>query len=260
MQIVFIGGDARMRVAAELLAKEGHEVRVCGLSASLPSIDKDAIFPFAQAVVLPTPAFRDKEWVSGTDIPLSLFLEHKTVPLLGGALPADLLARHPLAYDLLSDEGLALVGAALTAEGGIAAALSATKRGFYRTKAAVFGYGRIATFLVKALSGFGVPVTVYARRHEVRTRLALLGHRAKEWREADFIEEDLVFNTVPSAVFDKTVFAPNALVVDLGGGLAGYEAHPILSLPALPGKFAPVAAGEAMYEVLSAFFRKEGLH
>ncbi len=260
MQIVFVGGDARMRVAAELLAKDGHEVRVCALVAPLPSIHKEDIFPFAQAVILPTPASRDGETVNGTDIPLSLFLSHPTVTLWGGSLPASFLARHPAAHDLLLDESLALVGAALTAEGGIAAALAATQRGFYHTSAAIFGYGRIATFLAKALTGFGVPVTVYARRREVRKRLALLGYQAKEWREAGFIEEDLVFNTVPSPVFEKTVFAEKALVFDLGGGLAGYEGHPIVSLPALPGKFAPVAAGEAIYEVLSAFFRKEGLH
>lgn len=260
MRIVFVGGDARSRIAAQRLKEEGQEVYTVSLSSSLPTIHKEDIFPLAQAVVLPTPVTRDGETVNGTDIPLSFFLAHPAVPLFGGGLPTAFLAQHPSAHDLLLDEGLAQTGAALTAQGAIAAALTATQRGFYRTRAAIFGFGRIASFLARGLSGLGVPVAIYARRREARARIALLGYEARDFRDVTKVEEALVFNTVPSAVFDKTVFSPEALVFDLGGGLKGYTAHPVTSLPGLPGKFAPVAAGEAMVEVLSAFLRKESEH
>ena len=258
MQIVFVGGDARMRTAAQLLAKEGHSVRVCGLNAPLPSIDKEEIFAFAEAIILPTPASKDGSLVLGTDIPLSFFSAHPTVPLFAGALPPSFLRDHPLANDFLTDETLALTGAALTAQGGIATALAATQRGFYRMRAAILGYGRIATFLTRGLEGFGVPVSVYARRGEVRTNVSLLGYTAKALKEEVEIEEELVFNTVPTPIFEKVTFSKDAFVFDLGGGLRGYKSHFVTSLPSLPGKFAPLAAGEAIYELLSAFFRKEG--
>lgn len=254
MNVVFVGGDERMAISALLLEKEGHRVKTVGLKTALPTLSTDEIFSFAEAVVLPIPCTKDGKTVLGTDIPLSLFANPSLI-LWGGALPP-FLRSLPLAHDFLEDEPFTLSNALLTAQGGIAYALGATKRGFWGIDAAVLGFGRIGGFLTEMMRGFAVPISVYARREEVLTRASLLGFQAKKWQEPLSVPERVVFNTIPQEI-NGLSFSPSSLVIDLGGGLAHYASHPVTSLRGLPGIFSPKAAGEIVYKTLSAFFRKE---
>ncbi len=250
MRIGLIGTDARLDTCATLAQEDGHTVLRLGEEKELASFLSSIDF-----LLLPTPATRDGIHIAGTSLPLEA-LKGTSLPMLGGFLPE----RFPCpAYDLAKDETFLLKNAALTAEGGIAAALSATGRGFYGSSVGVIGFGRIAKFLCQKLSGFGIPLTIYARRPEARTEAALLGFRARPLKEDTVFEEDILFGTVPARIFEKTKVHTPRYICDLGGGMPSElkstrgnaeNAYPVTACRGVPGVFSPTAAGEIIYECL----------
>lgn len=215
----------------------------------------EAFVAKTELLVLPVPLSKDGTHITGSALPLSL-LEALTLPMLGGFVPAALASR---VYDIAAEESFALKNAALTAEGGIAGALSATGRGFYNLSVGVVGYGRIARLLLARLASFGAPLTVYARRPEALTDAALRGIRTVPLEEDTVLREDVIFSTVPAPVFGRVSVGNALYICDLGGGmprvlprLQGGEAE-VTSYRGVPGVFAPTAAGEIIYESLKAF-------
>lgn len=245
MRIGWIGSDARLTAFAAFAEKGGH--------TALRLQNEKELGSFLQRIdflVLPTPLSRDDIHINGTDIPLCA-VKNCPLPMLGGYFPTDF---SPHAIDLAEDESYLLKNAALTAEGGIAAALSATERGFYGISVGVVGFGRIAKLLCARLTGFGIPITVYARREEARAEASLLGYRTLPLEKESVFEEELLFGTVPAKIYEQTQ-APRALwAFDLGGGMpaalkkAESECIPVTSCRGVPGVFAPLAAGKIIYE------------
>ncbi len=249
MRIGFLGGDARIGVAAALAEADGHLVLRCKEREALASFLADI-----ELLVLPTPASRDGVHIAGTDIPL-LAVDGCPLPMLGGFLPATLRGD---IYDLGRDECFLLKNAALTAEGGIASALSATEAGFYGLSVGVIGFGRIARLLLHKLSAFGAPLTVYARRPEARVEASLYGYGTVPLTKECVFNEDILFGTVPAPVFEGTRVTRARYICDLGGGMPsaleriGGGSCPVTSCRGVPGVFSPAAAGRIIYECLVA--------
>ena len=278
MRIGFLGGDERMLFAAACAADDGHTVALsCLPQKELPLLPPEKLFSFAQALILPLPAMKDGLHISGTALsPTALSLSPGT-KVFGGVLTPALYAAFPQAYDYYRAEELLTANARLTAEGAVATALRATGRGFYRTDAAVIGYGRIGKCLAAILRGFGVPVTVYVRRAAAAREAEAAGFSVRPMgpaflaeREAPgrhsgtatafTVQEKLIFGTVPAPVFGA-MQAPGALhIFDLGGGMKGgvpLAGVPVSELRGVPGVFAPAAAGEIIYRALSPFLRDD---
>lgn len=250
MRIGFLGGDARMDACAALIEADGHTVLRSHKNETLPACLKTA-----ELLVLPSPATRDGVTVSGTDIPF-FALEGCPLPMLGGFLPNTLRGD---VYDFASDECFLLKNAALTAEGGIASALTASGCGFYGLSLGVIGSGRIARLLLHKLSAFGAPRTLYARRPEAREEARLCGIRALPLEADTLFTEDILFNTVPAPVFAHTKVSRAKYVCDLGGGMpAELEGEDgarvsVTACKGVPGVFAPEAAGRIIYESLKEY-------
>lgn len=246
MQIGFLGGDRRMEIAAEILKEKGHNVRFP--SGAHPEKD---FFTSLDLLVLPYPATRDGVCVTATNLPLaSLPLEGDT-SLFGGRLPAFLTAGRR-AFDAEEDEEYLQGNAYLTAAAGVATALRAGERAFFRVKAAVLGYGRIGKETAKMLRALGAQVCVYVRREAACEAAEKNGHTARLLKDTTHIPADLVFGTVPAPAENlaKLTVDPTTHIYDLGGGLP--DALPTktgdtvktLPLRGAPGVFAPRAAGE----------------
>lgn len=257
MRIGFLGGDARMRVCAEGLLRARHTVLSLspfGVGVCLSSAQ--ALTDGAEAVVLPSPATRDGVHIAGTDIPFSSLSFRAEQRVFGGFLPSAWKKDGVPLLDLSHSESFQLKNAALTAEGAIATALSASGRGFYGLSLAVVGYGRIGRLLAARLSGFGVPITVYARRKETRTEAALAGYKTHPLGEDTVFSESVLFNTVPEHVFARARARGALFAYDLGGGfpaeltLTDGGTLPTVSMRGVPGVFAPSAAGEIILEEL----------
>ncbi len=245
MRIGWIGTDARLGVCAALAEKDGHTV--------LHFKEQEDISSFFHSIdflILPSPVTRDGIHIAGTNLPFDIF-KNCSLPMIGGFLPPSFPAS---VYDVAKDEAFLLKNASLTAEGGIAAALSATGRGFYGLSAGVIGFGRIAKLLLRKLSGFGIPLTVYARRGDARAEARLMGYRALPLGKDTVFEEHLLFGTVPARIFEENKVKNPLYICDLGGGMpcelknANGESFSVTACRGVPGVFSPIAAGEILYE------------
>lgn len=241
LNITLLGGDRRMSVAATFLTSKGHDVY-----SSTGDIPADT-----RLLVLPYPASKDGVCIAGTDIPFFSLTLPASCAVFGGRLPPA-WREGKLFADAEENENFLLDNAYLTAAAGVATALRAGERAFFRTTAGVIGYGRIGRSCANMLRALGAEVSVYVRREAARREAENAGFRSHLLAADMHIPSDLIFGTAPapSPNLVALTVAPSAHVYDLGGGLpdalaAADGSHvKVLPLRGAPGVFAPQAAGE----------------
>lgn len=256
IKILFVGGDARVRFAAEEFIKAGALVRfcegACGDTAPIGAAANESI----TAAILPIPASRDGINLTGTDTPLA-----DIAKALGGTLiftrRYDAFKRSNV-FDLASDRLFKAQNAIPTAEGAIAAAIEKSRSTLDRAKILVTGYGECAKALACRLAALGADVTIAARKEEARKEAQNAGFRvsdlSKEALRNALAEIDVVFNTVPALIFDAEVLndTRELLFFELASSpSAPDEARSALGeryafLPSLPSKCAPKSAGKIL--------------
>ena len=268
MRFALLGGDGRAVRLCALLRADGHEVRPFSLENALPDCVPEAeeAVAWAESVVLPLPSERD----GLLNAPLSSF-KSPCAPLLSFAAPGTRVFAGgageelrsacrrgglPLT-DLLRREDYALRNAELTAEGAVALLLQG--EGALRgSEVLIAGFGRIGRRLAAKLLALGAHVTVLARAPEDRALAEILGCRAlKSLAEAP--APDAVVNTVPAVIFGQAelVGFGEARLLELASAPYGFDREAARSLgkrvelcSGLPGKCAPLAAAEAMRDVI----------
>lgn len=172
--------------------------------------------------------------------------------------------------DYLDREELAVLNAVPTAEGAIEIAMRNHQKTINASNCLVAGYGRIGKILSRLLAALGANVTVSARKLNDLTWIRLNGHNAINTDDiARSGRYDIIFNTIPSMVFDgKTLAktAKNGLVIDLASAPGGvdFKAAEELCINAihalsLPGKVAPVTAGEIIKNTIYNMMKEETL-
>ena len=252
-----------MTLCAERARGEGHSVfAAVGESPSSAVLRREV--GRASLIVLPYPATRDGVFINATRLPFSDLPLSEGATVVGGGIPADWHREHILFCDLVRDERLLWQNARLTAEGVLAAALSATERGLYGVAVAVLGYGRIGKQLARLAACLGAQVTVYARREVAIAEAEAAGHRVCSLASATRFGEAVVFSTLPPSADVLPILSPRALCYDLGGALP--NALPdgeggsisVESARGVPGIFAPVGAAEVYYEALRPYLSAEG--
>lgn len=261
-KILFAGGDGRMIAAAEAFQKKGHRVSFTGLEKaktdSVPFAQASDLFGEADAVVLPLPYSRDGKTLeapfSEQTIPLrDLFARCEKTAVLGGMLPETDGRKD------YYDEVMILQNADVTAEAALVLAGQASETTFAGGTAIVLGYGRIGKRLASKLRSLGCSVIVAARKEKDRALIRLDGCEAVDCADASslFGEADFVFNTVPAALFPEETFdgIPDFVpVIDLANSLTGKR---VRNAKGLPGKYAPVRAGQILAEAIERTLGRE---
>lgn len=170
-------------------------------------------------------------------------------------------------YDYMEREDLSLLNAIPTAEGAVQLAMEELPVTLSRLSVLIVGLGRIGTALAGILKGFGADVTAAVRNAQGTAKARMLG--IKSCCTSD-IEPDyaLVFNTVPSMIFDRELlerFKGETLFIDLASKPGGidFEAAAQLGIKAvwalgLPGKTAPITAGEIIADTVSCILSERG--
>ena len=160
------------------------------------------------------------------------------------------------------DEGFLRTNAKLTAEGAIACAMSREKRALLGSTCVVTGFGRIGQELARRLTAMEAFVIVCARNegqmrcaHEMGAHPVPLSQAASACRQAD-----VIFSTVPAHVLGKNELdkiRPEALVIELASPPYGMNMELARHMgvnaaleSGVPGRYAPMNAGEALFDVL----------
>ena len=255
------------------------ESSVTGRSRVVRCADAESAVREADAVILPLPVTRDGGRLNAPggekDAPRVVGLAGIMKPgamLFGGRIPETVREagreRGILVTDYFEDEAFQLRNAVLTAEGALAALIDAVPSAVSGLRCAVLGYGRVGSALARRLVPLGAEVTAAARNERDRARAESDGCSAvplDDWR-ADPGGFTAVFNTIPAKLLDGEILGRmdrGTVVFDLAPGESGIgpcEGVRVIPLPGLPGKCAPVTAGEIIARsVLSAMERKGGL-
>lgn len=287
-EIAVIGGDARMVSAAEHLAHSGWTVKVWGLSSSphdamICDTPEEAL-QNVSFLLLPIPMTRDHLQISGTDLTLlslgALLREGMTVFC---GMPDEDFAelaqqRGAAVVDYSRDEVFMIRNALPTAEGAVAIAMNELRRTLYASRALVIGYGRIGKLLADLLVRLGADVTVAARKSTDRATAELHGCQSLPISRQNGDEYILsvptrsyhvIFNTVPVPLMDDHILRTldgDTVLIDLASAPGGidYDAanrrglKTVVAL-SLPGKVAPITAGEIIGDYILTYQKGGGI-
>lgn len=254
MTVLFAGGDKRTLAALHYMQFHGYHTITYALT---DRIDVDG--SKAEAVVLPFPCIKQgklnapliKNPPTLEELLYETGIDPKRVRAIGGPLPNSPFKEY---VDLSLREDLKLRNAVTTAEGALALLIENTDRAVLGMKCLILGYGAIGKRLSEILCKLGASVTVAARKHKDRTDALCHGYHTQDTADLSLRGFDAVFNTVPSRLLTEDILysAENDVrIFELASAPGGCDPEIAKRLnkllicgPALPGKVAPVTAGE----------------
>ncbi len=274
-----IGGDQRQISMMRSLAGKGFLLTAVGFegaqlipdSVQLCHSAADAM-ETADAVILPLPVTRDNKTIAApfakTPMPLAEIIQmiRPDQVVFGGMLTEAVRSvkgfEKLTSYDYFEREELAVRNAIPTAEGAVAIAMEHLGITLNSARCLITGYGRIGKLVAKLLTGFGSDVTVCVRSKSDEAWLQAAGIRCISYEDLSSGDGgfDVVFNTVPTAVFHKRelqALGPQTVFIDLAsnpGGVDCKEAQEagisVIRALSLPAKVAPVTAGEIISDTI----------
>ena len=289
--IAILGGDSRQLSLSERLAKEGIATRVFGLpQKDLPTNieyfeDWRAAIQGTSAILLPLPASSDSKHIYmplvSCDCPLltDLFALADKKTIIAGGKFSPIVKAHAKdfgikLYDYFECEELQRKNALPTAEGAVYILMREIPRTVSGLSVAVTGYGRVAKALIRLLLAMEASVTVAARKQADLDAARALGCKTVHLTSKEALMElskgqHVIFNTVPHWLFCEdvlSVMSMETLIIDLASAPGGVDvnaagAHGIRVIWALslPGKYAPVTAGEIIAESVLSHLKGEGI-
>ena len=269
MRLLAVGGDARMQGAVNAAKKAGWEGEWLPDGAIGDQHACDVVmlpwphsFRDGRLVTAPGSKGRAKEDVLAALPPCRLALHGS------GVLPQELDAAGE-ALNPQTDELFLRRNAQLTAEGAICRAMQKMERALLGSTCLITGYGRIGQELAARLVAMGAFVIVCARSEiQMRAAHALGAHPVPlgQLGSAAFTA-DVIMNTVPARVMGEDVLAmvgKDALVMELAGAPYGVDVEAAKRLgvhleveSGVPGRYAPMEAGEALFEAVQRAIRRQ---
>lgn len=253
-KITIIGGDKRLKTAKKKLEKAGFFVDSIGLFEK-----DDGNCENSDVLLFGVPTTKDKTTVfcplTHRVIKLSDF-ENFSDKLF---LTANYNFNNKNCIDYCKDDGYAILNAVPTAEGAISFAIENTPHTLFKSKVLVIGFGRTGKVLADRLKALGCDLTVSARKNKDFALIEALGikYTNTETLDTDKLYYDIIFNTVDCFVLNKNLEnLKNCLLIDLSSK-GGFDLEYAKSLgikasilPGIPGKTAPITAGEILADTV----------
>lgn len=275
-KIVIIGGDLRS-IALYKKLKEKNSVCLIGFDnyndENIENIifEKNILKGF-EYIILPIPTSTDDITINTTfsqkKIKLHELFENtpKNAVIIGAKLSLNVI-RLAESYDLkiidyLQREEFAVLNALPTAEGAIMIALEMLKITLCNSRTLVLGFGRIGKILSHKLKQLGAQVTVVARKPYDIAWIKIYGYLPLDTEELENhnMNFNVIFNTIPNLILDNKILSKlekDCLIVDLASDPGGvdFEVAKKLGLNvvwalSLPGKVAPITAGEIIKDTI----------
>lgn len=258
-----VGGDMRSYYLAKALKRDGFNTKLCGFDKLTDESCEIAAALDSDILILPVIPFKNGKNVSSPysehNIDLSEYsdkLKNKTIftgktEIFSNLFPVN----DSRLYSYSEREDFSVRNAVPTAEGAIAEAMKHSDSTINGSQVLITGYGRIGKVLSEMLRGMGADVTISARKKSDLAWIKLNGFNCEVTGDfTDINRYGIIFNTVPSMVFDKNILDninSDILIIDLASKPGGvdFEAAEKLGIKtihalSLPGKTAPKSAGE----------------
>lgn len=285
-----VGGDLRQaHLAGTLAGKESaynvyamffdRDIKLSGRIHR--SSDIKLVLPQSDILILPLPMLDADGRVNTpfSDIQVALeecfdYILPGTLVLAGmvpDAVRALACERGIEIVDYYQREEFTVLNAVPTAEGAVEIALREMPVTLFGSTCLITGFGRISKVLAKLLLAFGARVRVVARRHSDLAWARIAGCEAVHISQlAGCLNDvDILFNTVPAVILDEEKLARlgrRCLVIDLASKPGGvdFETAKTLGLKtiwalSLPGKVAPMTAGEITLDTIFNILGERGI-
>jgi len=273
-----VGGDKRNIALAEMLFRQGHDVKLFGFvnnERELPMQCKllsEAISK-AQYIIGPTPCSLgggalNAPFHNGPLYVEDLFrlIKPHQVFIAGYVKPevsklAEEYGIHII--DMLKREELLVLNAIPTAEGAIKIAIEETDITLHGSQIMVIGYGRVGTALCRMLGGIGAKVTVVVNTGQGLAQAKSAGYEAVFFKEMEnyLPKADVIFNTVPEILLNEKnlpLVRESTLIIDLASPPGGVDASVSRALGlkalftnSLPGKVAPITTASYILDTVN---------
>jgi len=278
---LFLGGDMRSIYAAKRLG-ERFDCFVYGFDTGEQISEVSVLREITKfkSLVLPLPASRD-----GLNINAPHFKEPLPLSVIPGAVYAGgtvycgkacpairrICEENNLTLvDYFEREELTVFNAVPTAEGTLGIIMRERGQTIFGSAVLLTGFGRISKVLAKYLVTLGAEVTVTARKYSDLAWAQIAGCKAVHLSKLDDAPRkfDTVINTVPEVLFDESRLerlGVGTLFVDLASkpGTVSEEAAQragvnVIWALSLPGKIAPVTAGQIIADTIMNILSENG--
>ena len=271
MRLIAFGGDARTDGVLDAAEKAGWEtLHITGeYGAEIPSADA-VLLPWARSfrenslIVQQGEKSMTRENVLAKIPPCAAALVGRDVrdeelPQVGRVIRPD------------GDEAFLRLNARLTAEGALATVMRVKKRALMRETALVTGYGRIGQEMTARLCAMGMFVMVCARSENQMHMAHAAGAHPVPLAQIEKAcgQADVIINTIPAHVLGDAALEGvprDTPIIELASAPYGLNMQKAVKLglrvcveSGLPGRYAPLDAGEALFDALiSAMTKREG--
>lgn len=265
-----IGGDKRQLFLAKAIYDSGYAVMLGGFdrlrsTGNLVLGDIKAVAAKCDVMILPVPSVRADGSINTPFSDECTVLDDELIGILIKkpvfiAMKDKFLKAYPQfekaeIFDYAAKDEFAILNALPTAEGAVEVAMNKFEGTIAGSRCLITGYGRIGKVLAEMLKNLKAEVTVSARKPSDMAFAQAFGYdEINTNKMSDVRNFDLVFNTVPSMIFNRELLLntdKNTIIIDLASlpGDVDFEAAHILGIDAvralaLPGKCAPKTAGE----------------
>lgn len=278
MKIGFIGGDLRQLTLLGCFKSQCHDVKIFGYDGCPDSVETLDEIKDSDVLIFPLPSCSGEYiFAPMTDKKIHINdLDLKGCKLIfyaGGneLLNKKLIGSGSLCINYIKNEELAQKNAIATAEGTLEIVINETAETVFGSRVLVTGFGKVSKAVAKIFSALGAEVTVAARRREALAEAYCENYKTCLISDmADVAGEyDVIINTVPAVVIDKTVLGSvrdDALIIDLASKPGGVDFESAKKLNrrviwalSLPGKVAPVTSGKIIFETLSSIMEERAV-
>lgn len=265
-----IGGDKRQLFLAKSIYDSGYAVMIGGFD-KLQSFgnfvlgDIKAVAAKCDVLIFPVPSVRADGSINTPFSDECTVLDDELIGIMLKkpifiAMKDKFLKAYPQLenaeiFDYAEKDEFAILNALPTAEGAVEVAMKNFEGTVAGSQCLITGYGRIGKVLAEMLKNLKADVTVSARKPSDLAFAQAFGYDGINTNRLSEVRNfDLVFNTVPSMIFDRELLSntdKNTIIIDLAslpGGVDFEAAHTLgidaVRALALPGKCAPKTAGE----------------
>ena len=273
-RILIIGGDSRTEYLGKALTEEGFVVNFFDESVPLKSAVENS-----DAVILPLPCSRDDKTVEAPSLSEGVLLKDlfhligKNKLLLAGKMSDGVKAVADVFnvkwVDYFQREELEILNSVPTYEGAIQIMMEELPKTVFGSNVVITGFGKVGEPLGAMLKKMGANVTVCARRPSQRAKARIMGLQAVDFSYLPHcvLGADVIFNTVPGCVIDREVLigSKESLIIDLASKPGGVDMEAAKDLGVkviwalgIPGKVAPITAGNIIKETICNIFGELG--